>query len=219
MEKSKLFHSAKRIGLIADSHGNLKSIEKGIVTLKEFRFHALVHLGDIFDSLENDDFFEIYQTINQKKFLIVKGNNDFQVENQLNNGHSFDVSLIHKSKILSFLKQMPIRLVLETICFTHSLPFNSIRSFYEPVDNGTTDRAMQLFSQTSYTIIFCGHSHSSILFRLRNGVVTREQIHPNELIQFNSSERYIVIVGSSDNGECGMFDKEQMTYQRIPINL
>ncbi|MDA3895755.1 MAG: hypothetical protein PF482_06385, partial [Desulfobacteraceae bacterium] len=124
-----------------------------------------------------------------------------------------------KKRIISFLKQMPMRLVDEKICFTHSLPFNSIRSFYEPVDTGTTDRAAQLFSQTPYSIIFCGHSHSSVLFRLRKGRVTREQIHPNEVIGFNSSERYIVIVGSSDNGECGFFDKEQMTYQRISIHL
>ena len=112
-----------------------------------------------------------------------------------------------------------MRLVDEKICFTHSLPFNSIRSFYEPVDTGTTDRAAQLFIQTPYSIIFCGHSHSSILFRLRKKRVTREQIHPNEVIGFNPSERYIVIVGSSDNGECGFFDKEQMTYQRISIHL
>ena len=219
MEISKRLNCSKRIGLIADSHGNLQSIEKGISTLKELRFHALVHLGDIFDSLENDDLFEIFQIVKQNNFLTVKGNNDFQVENQLNNGHSFDVSLIHKNKILSFLKQMPLRLIDEDICFAHSLPFNSIRSFYEPVDTGTTDRAKQLFNQTLYSILFCGHSHSSILFRLRHGVVTREPIHPNELIRFHSSERYIVIVGSSGNGECGMFDKEQMTYQRIPINF
>jgi predicted phosphodiesterase len=219
MEISEILNCSKRIGLIADSHGNLRSIRKGIVALKTLQFHALVHLGDIFDSLENDDLFEIFQTVKQNNFLTVKGNNDFQVENLLNSGHSFDVSLIQKKIILSFLKQMPIRIIDEDICFTHSLPFNSIRSFYEPVDNGTTDRAAQLFNQTLYSIIFCGHSHSSILFRLRNGVVTRELIHPNELIRFHSSERYIVIVGSSDNGEYGMFDKEQMTYQRISFNL
>jgi hypothetical protein len=112
-----------------------------------------------------------------------------------------------------------MRLVDGKICFSHSLPFNSIRSFYEPVDTGATDRAKQLFSQTLHSIIFCGHSHASILFRLKNGVVTREPIHQNVLIRFHSSERYIVIVGSSENGECGLFDKEQMTYLRIPINL
>jgi len=218
MEKFKLFGCSKRIGLIADSHGNLNSIEQGVITLRGLRTDVMIHLGDIYDSLENDDIFKIYQIISKNNFFTVKGNNDFQVENLLTNGHSFDVSLIQKKRILSFLKQMPMRLVDEKICFTHSLPFNSIRSFYEPIDTGTTDRASQLFSQTPYSIIFCGHSHSSIIFRMRKGVVTREQVNPGEVIGFHSSERYIVIVGSSDNGECGLFDKKQMSYQKILIH-
>ena len=219
MKRLELFECYKKIGLIADSHGNLKSIETGIAALKEFRFHALVHLGDIFDSLENDDLYKIYQTITYHNFLTVKGNNDFQVEKRLHNGHSFDISCINKDEIISFLKHMPMRLVDETICFTHSLPYNSIRSFYEPVDTGTTDRAIEIFAETTYTVIFCGHSHSSVLFRYRKGQVTREPIHPDEVIEFKASERYIVIVGSSDSGECGIWDKDMMTYQRISIHL
>ncbi len=214
-----MFECSNKIGLLADSHGNLESIKKGIVRLNESHAHPFIHLGDIFDSLKNENLYEIYKIITQNNFLTVKGNNDFQVENRLNNGHSFDIPVIKKNKIISFLKHMPMRLTDEKICFTHSLPFNSIRSFYEPVDTGTTERAKQLFTETSYKIIFCGHSHSSVLFRLRAGNVTREPIHPNEMILFNPSERYIVIVGSSDNGEYGFFDKDQMTYQRGCIQL
>ena len=174
-------------------------------------------MGDIFDSLDNDNLYEIYKIIIQNNFLSVKGNNDFQIENLLNNGHFPDIPLIKKNKIISFLKNMPMLLTDENICFAHSLPFNSIRSFYEPVDTGTTERAKQLFNETAYQVIFCGHSHSSILFRQRAGSVTRERIHPNEMIFFNAAERYIVIVGSSDTGECGIFDKDQMSYQRAYI--
>jgi len=103
MEKFKLFDCSNRIGLIADSHGNLSSIEQGVITLSKLQTDALIHLGDIYDSLENDDIFKIYQIISKNSFLTVKGNNDFQVENLLTNGHSFDVSLIQKKRILSFL--------------------------------------------------------------------------------------------------------------------
>jgi predicted phosphodiesterase len=217
MKNTRLFEWSKKIGLLADSHGNLESIKKGIIRLNEFNAQTLIHLGDIFDSLENDNLYEIFKIIIQNNFLSVKGNNDFQVENLLNNGHTFDISPIEKNKIISFLKKMPMLLTDESICFAHSLPFNSIRSFYEPVDTGTIDRAKQLFNETAYQVIFCGHSHSSILFRLRAGHVTRELIHPNKMFYFNACERYIVIVGSSDNGECGIFDKDQMSYQRTYI--
>lgn len=218
MAQEKLLECSKRIGLLADSHGNLESILKGVVCLNNAQSNILIHLGDIFDSLRNDNLYEIFETIDRNGFMTVKGNNDFQIETMLNNGHFFDLPLIKKKKIISFLKHMPMRLVDENICFTHSLPFNSVRSFYEPVDTGTTDRALQLFNETLYKVIFCGHSHSSVLFRWSSGNVTREQIKPNETILFNSSERYIIIVGSSDNGECGVFDRDQMSYRRIYLH-
>lgn len=217
MKQTNPLSRLERIGLLADSHGNQLSIAKGIARLNEFGVEALIHLGDVFDSVENDNLYEIWETIIQHKFLAVKGNNDFQVENRLSNGYDFDLSLVKKHKILSFIQNMPMRFVDNDICYTHSLPFDSIRSFYEPVDNGDTDRAAQLFAETSYKIMFCGHSHSSILFRYAAGHVTRELIHSDETIFFSNSERYIVIVGSSDNGECGIFDKGRRTYQRLGI--
>lgn len=219
MEQTISLSPLERIGLLADSHGNLRSIAKGIARLNEFDVDTLIHLGDVFDSVENDNLYEIWKTIIQNKFLAVKGNNDFQVENRLSNGYDFDVSLVKKHQILSFIQNMPMRLVDKDACYTHSLPFDSIRSFYEPVDTGDTDRATQLFAETSYKILFCGHSHSSVLFRYAAGHVTRELIHADETVFFSTSERYIVIVGSSDKGECGVFDKGRRTYQQVGIGV
>lgn len=219
MKQTNPLRRIEKIGLLADSHGNLRSIAKGVDRLNEFGVEAFIHLGDVFDSVENDNLYEIWETVIQHKFLTVKGNNDFQVENRLSNGYDFDISLLKKNKILSFIQNMPMRLVDNDICYTHSLPFDSIRSFYEPVDTGDTDRAAQLFAETSYKILFCGHSHSSVLFRCAAGQVTREPIYSEETVFFSSSERYIVIVGSSDNGECGVFDKGRGTYQRVGIGI
>lgn len=219
MELTNPLKQAERIGLLADSHGNLNSIAKGIARLNEFGVETLIHLGDVFDSVENDNLYEIWETIIQNKLLVVKGNNDFQVENRLSNGYNFGISLVKKYKILSFIQNMPMRLVDNDICYTHSLPFDSIRSFYEPVDTGDTDRAAQLFAETSYKIMFCGHSHSSVLFRYAAGQVTRELIHSDETVFFSNFERYILIVGSSDNGECGIFDKGRRSYRQAGIGI
>ncbi len=219
MKPNDVLEHSSRIGLLADSHGNLESILKGVDRLKKARSHKLIHLGDIFDSLHNDNLYEIFEAINLNNFMAVKGNNDFQIETMLNNGHYSDLKLNEKKRIISFLKKLPMLLVNGKICFTHSLPFDSVRSFYEPIDTGSTERAGQLFNETPYQLIFAGHSHSSILFRWRSGMVSREPIEPDEKIIFNPSERYIIIVGSSDNGECGVLDMDQMAYQRINIHL
>lgn len=219
MEQAAILNHSSRIGLLADSHGNLRSIRKGIDRLKKSRVQVLVHLGDIFDSLENDNLHEIIAIIRRNNFLTVKGNNDYQVENLLVNGHTFDIPLVKRDNVLSYLRNMPMRLVDQNVCYAHSLPFNSIRSFYEPVDTGSTQRAGRLFEETPYKCIFCGHSHSSVLFRWSSGVVTRELIDPGKKIYFKDAERYIIIVGSADSGECGIFDKGRMTYRRAGIDL
>lgn len=208
-----------RIGLIADSHGSLEAVPSCINRLKQLHADAMVHLGDIFDSLYNDNLYETITTIQQNNIFSVKGNNDYQIEKMLSNGHQFDISAEEKKKIISFLKKMPMKLVEDNICFTHSLPFDSVRSFYEPVDTGFTDRAELLFEKTPYQIIFCGHSHTSVLFRWRKGRVTREKFNLDQEMFLDPSERYIIIVGSAENGECGFFDKEKRIFTRVRTGI
>jgi predicted phosphodiesterase len=216
-EQITMMEHAEKIGLLADSHGNLMSIRRGVRRLYQAGVQALIHLGDIFDSQDNDDLYEIYTAVTRANILAVKGNNDFQVENLLAAGTGFDILSNEKIKILSYLKHMPMRLEDNNICYAHSLPFDSIRSFYEPIDTGTTERAADIFEKTTYSVLFCGHSHDSIMFRWAAGRVTREPIPSDETIFFDARERYIIIVGASDNGECGVFDKDRLCYQRIPI--
>jgi predicted phosphodiesterase len=212
-----LYKSPKRIGLIADSHGNFEMMLKCVRRLNRLRVNSLIHLGDIFDSLHSDSLSDTMDAIFQNEIDAVKGNNDYQIEKMLANGYLPDLCAGMKKKIISFLEQMPMKLIDKDICFTHSLPFDSIRSFYEPVDTGFTDRAEQIFNQTSYRIIFCGHSHTPVLFRWRSGRVTREKINAKEKVFFNASERYIIIVGSAEGGECGFFETDQKIYERVSI--
>lgn len=206
------------MGLVADSHGNLEAMLGCIKRLNNLPVDSLVHLGDVFDSLHTDNLIRTVEAIQQNGIYPVKGNNDYQIEKMLSNGCLLDLPAGTKKKVLSFLEEMPMNRVENDICFTHSFPFDSVRSFYEPVDTGFTDRAEQIFNQTQYQTIFCGHSHSPILFRWRSGRVTRENINVEEKVFLNPSERYIIIVGSADSGECGFFDSEQKVYERICIS-
>lgn len=204
-----------RFGLMADSHGQLDSITNGVRCLRDLSVDKIIHLGDIFDSLKNDPIEEIFEKVRRYGLIGVKGNNDYQIEISIASGNALNLPPEQKRRILSFLRQMPLRIEDGDICFSHSLPFDNIRSIYEPIDIGSTKRAIPLFNATSYRILFCGHSHKSILFRWRLGKVTREAVELSETIHFQPSERYILIVGAADKGECGIFDKARMTYQRI----
>lgn len=205
-----------RIGLIADSHGNHAAMQACIRLLSEnSRVRDFIHLGDLFDSLQRSHLDKMIKTLTRLNIPMVRGNNDFHIQNMLASGAPMQLLDNDKPGILSFLESLPMTIVYQDICFTHSLPFDSIRSLYEPVDDGTTIRARQIFDRTPHHLICCGHSHTPVLFRLRAGVVTREPINPEEPVFLDPGERYIIVVGASDNGECGVLDCCQKTYERI----
>jgi len=211
--------SPGRIGLIADSHGNHAAMQACIQLLQEnCGVQDFIHLGDLLDSLQRSHLDEMIQTLIRLNLPMVRGNNDFHIQNMLASGAPMQLPDNDKPGILSFLERLPMKIVYQDICFTHSLPFDSIRSLYEPVDNGTTIRARQIFKETPYHLICCGHSHTPVLFRFRAGVVTRERIRAEEAVFLDPGERYIIVVGASDNGECGVLDCSQKTYERICLN-
>jgi len=117
-----------------------------------------------------------------------------------------------------FLKKVPMKVVMDDICFAHSFPFDYLRAFYEPIDVGSTERACLLFQQMPYRILFCGHSHTPAYFCLSypDGVL-RNVAPQGEKLSLEPTSRYIFVVGSADEGEGAVFDAEASTYERISI--
>jgi len=220
--------NGQRIGLIADSHGNLAATQEAIRLLRERGAGTLVHLGDFCDSAHRDRSGEMIRLLRENSVLAVKGNNDFFIESILTEGHQ--PSDPEGMAAAAYLKSVPFTRTWDDLFFAHSLPFDTLRSFYEPIDTGGTQRAARLFAEADFSLLFCGHSHLPILFRKTAGRVTREQVPagerrvlrnggagPEEAEGAGPSERFIVIVGAADNGECAFFDRKEGIYERIRI--
>jgi predicted phosphodiesterase len=207
------------IGLIADSHGNLDATAEAIRLLKERSAGILIHLGDFCDSNRYDRVAAMIHLLRENGVLAVKGNNDFYVESMLT--HECRPPEPEGEPAVAFLRSVPFTRSLNGLLFAHSLPYDSLRSFYEPIDTGTTQRAERLFADTDFQLLFCGHSHLPILFRKAGGTVTRDQV-PSEVKrspaeQHGAADRFIVVVGSADEGECALYDREAGIYERIRI--
>jgi putative phosphoesterase len=170
--------NARRIGLIADSHGDREATEEAIRLLRESGADLLVHLGDFSDSVRHERTAEMIDLLGEENVLAVKGNNDFLVESLLADPRRKTDA--QDKRTLAFLKTVPMMRVLDGIRFAHSLPFDALRSFYEPIDTGNTLRAASLFAEADFRILFCGHSHIPVLFRNERGKVTRETMAPGE---------------------------------------
>ena len=207
----------KRIGLVADSPDRLEALATAVRVLEERGADSLVHLGDICDSLRLDLLEDSVRLLRRHRMLVVKGNNDFMLENLLrcqppDNLDRFD-------HLAAFLGDLPMRIVWDGICFAHSLPFDHLRSFYEPIDIGTTQRAEEIFRLTSHRILFCGHSHRSVLFRLSGGKVFRESFPAGQPLDLDREERYITVTGSVMEGECALFDVASWSVEGLRIPL
>ena len=205
----------ERIGLVADSHDRLEALATAVRILEERGAESLVHLGDICDSLRLDLLEDSVRLIRRHRMLVVKGNNDFMLENLLRcqppeSKGRFD-------RLIDFLADLPMKIVWERVCFAHSLPFDHLRSFYEPIDVGSTQRAEDVFRLTPHRILFCGHSHRSVVFRLSGGKVYREQLPTGRPAELNPEERYIIVTGSVLEGECAIFDAGAWSVESIPI--
>lgn len=205
----------EKIGVMADSHGNTNAVATCIKCLKEHQAKRIIHLGDVFDSEIHDHLMPMVDIIKRHDVLAVKGNNDFQIEKMIFNGNGFNLGPSETDAVKQFLDSMIPYITSRRFCFAHSLPFDSIRSFYDPIDTGNTEQAIRIFHHTNHHVLFSGHSHVPVLFRWRLGTVTREPIQKGAPLVFSQNERYIVIVGSSDHGECGLLDRENMVYERI----
>ncbi|PKN77312.1 MAG: hypothetical protein CVU52_00940 [Deltaproteobacteria bacterium HGW-Deltaproteobacteria-10] len=215
-EREKSLGDARRIGLIADSHGDYERTELAAIALLAAGAELLIHLGDFCDTLQESSWVAVMQVLQRYRMMTVKGNNDFQVETLLKErGPGRDQAEV---ELRAFLRSLQTIMVSDGVCFAHSLPYDSIRSLYEPVDDGTTAEAIKIFRRTAHHIMFCGHSHTPSLFRLRKEKVTREEIPRNKMFPLIESERYIVVVGAVTDGDCALYDREAACYQRIRLD-
>jgi predicted phosphodiesterase len=200
---------------MADSHGNLNATKKAIAVLRKEGAESLIHLGDCFDSLRNDSLIAIVKLLEDNSVAVVKGNNDHQIEKLLKDNSYAEGA--EKETVLGFIEDLPMIIEREDLCFSHSLPFDALRSFYEPIDIGSAKRARGIFKNTSYRIVFAGHSHIPVFFRWREGHATRETLPPGQTLSIEKGERYIMIVGALYGGECALYDGDLMEYKRIRI--
>ncbi len=204
-----------RIGLLSDNHGRLRALKQAIGALRRRGAEQLIHLGDFCDSLYPRDPKAVLRVLMENGVLAVKGNNDYIVEKRLTLKNGRDGG--DPAGVRTWLRQIPVRIVDGDLCFAHSLPFESIRSFYEPIDDGSTRKAADVFHKTPHRILFCGHSHLSVLFRLSGDRVSREPLPEDRPLELHPSERYIIVVGALELGCCALYDREKGVYEPVRI--
>jgi len=192
----------ERIGLFADLHSNLEAFEACMAKAEELGVNRMVFLGDLVGY--NADPVAVIERIaalvDAKKAIAILGNHDEAIftdrSNQMNASANAAIewtkTQLNESHI-EFLKNLPLIVNEERICFVHA-------SAHNPADwNYITDSmsAWRCAQNSGKSYTFVGHAHEQALFyQSAVGKLIRFAPHPGDEIPVLQHRQWVSVVGS-----------------------
>lgn len=223
----------ERIGLFADLHSNLEAFEACMSKAEELGVNRMVFLGDLVGY--NADpvalIERIADLVESKNAIALLGNHDEAIfkdsRNQMN-AHANAAIEWTKAQLndshVQFLKNLPLILHEENICFVHALAHNPA-SWNYVTDSMSAWRCAQN-SGKSYT--FVGHAHEQALFyQSAVGKLIRFSPRPGDEIPVLRHRQWVGVVGSLGQPRDGnpeacfaVFEPgtEVLTFHRVPYD-
>ena len=223
----------ERIGLFADLHSNLEAFEACMSKAEELGVNRMVFLGDLVGY--NADpvalIERIADLVESKKAIALLGNHDEAIfkdsRNQMN-AHANAAIEWTKAQLndshVQFLKNLPLILHEENICFVHASAHNPANWNYV-TDSMSAWRCAQN-SGKSYT--FVGHAHEQALFyQSAVGKLIRFSPRPGDEIPVLRHRQWVGVVGSLGQPRDGnpeacfaVFEPgtEVLTFHRVPYD-
>jgi len=192
----------ERIGLFADLHSNLEAFEACMTKAEELGVNRMVFLGDLVGY--NADPVAVIERIaalvDAKKAIAILGNHDEAIfkdrSNQMNASANAAIewtkTQLNESHV-EFLKNLPLIVNEEKICFVHA-------SAHNPADwNYITDSmsAWRCVQNSGKSYTFVGHAHEQALFyQSAVGKLIRFAPHPGDEIPVLQHRQWVSVVGS-----------------------
>jgi len=223
----------ERIGLFADLHSNLEAYEACMAKAEELGVTRMAFLGDIvgYNADPAAIIERIADLVAANKAIAVLGNHDeaiFKDSRKHMNANANAAIEWTKNQLtethVEFLKNLPLILHEDKICFVHS-------SAHNPAEwNYVTDSMSAWYcaqsSGKSYT--FVGHAHEQALFyQSAVGKLIRFAPHPGDEIPVLQHRQWVGVVGSLGQPRDGnpeacfaIFEPEieALTFHRTPYD-
>jgi predicted phosphodiesterase len=223
----------ERIGLFADLHSNLEAFDACVARAKELGVTRFVFLGDLVgynaDPAALID--RIADLVASKKAIAILGNHDEAVFKDSRDKMNINANAAiewTKSQLnnaqVQFLKDLPLIVNEEKICFVHA-------SAYNPADwNYVTDSmsAWRCAQSSGKSYTFVGHAHEQALFyQSAVGKLIRFAPHPGDEIPVLQHRQWVGVVGSLGQPRDGnpeacfaVFEPETelLTFHRTPYD-
>ena len=185
-----------KYAIISDIHGNLEALEAVLAEIKTREFDELVCLGDVVGYGPNPN--ECIQLISEQATITLAGNHDYAPLGKLDLSYfnpwakeaiEWTAEQLQPSSI-EFLLGLPLKSEMDGFTIVHATPAQPEEWNYL----NTIGDAAKNFAEFVSRVCFIGHSHVPMIVAM-NGDEQYRVIRENPL-QFESSSRYIVNVGS-----------------------
>ena len=160
------------IGIMADSHGQIRTINAALAALEQSACGAVYHLGDVCDSTRPETAEACLRLLMDQQVIMIKGNNDHAVI-----ASHMDRPIPFKApEVWRYLQTAPLIRSYQNAVFTHSLPFVEALGLSSMIGNMGESEALRSFKEFPRHIIFRGEDTWGWT-RCR-----RKKLHPNLLI-------------------------------------
>jgi predicted phosphodiesterase len=223
----------ERIGLFADLHSNLEAFDACMEQAKELGVTRMIFLGDIvgYNADPSALIDRIGELVAANKAIALLGNHDEAIfeDRQARMNASANAAIEWtkgqlNSMQVQFLKELPVIVKEEEICFVHA-------SAHNPSDwNYITDSmsAWRCVQHSGKTYTFAGHAHEQALFyQSAVGKLIRFAPHPGDEVPVMRHRQWVGIVGSLGQPRDGnpaacfaIFEpaSETLTFHRTPYD-
>ncbi len=194
----------RRIGIMADSHGDASSIRLAARFLFDLGCTVLVHLGDVCDSLAPGTADACREAVEGRRIIALKGNNDYYV---LVN-HEGRAQDIVSGATLLWLRNLPVTCAMDGADFAHSLPFARELGLVAMIGNMGDRHIRRYFEENPERVLFRGHSHTPRLAFFNNGGLRRQDLAPGDRVNLPSRLPCVVTCGALADGLCMVWDRD-----------
>lgn len=194
----------RKVGIIADSHGQPQAIADAIDLLRQKGCEPIYHLGDVCDSFLPETSGGCVDLLLEEGVLTVKGNNDYAIV--IN--HAGQEGTVVSGKTLEFLQALPLVLECEGAIFTHSLPFVEELGLSSMIGVMKEEWARRFFNQFPERILFRGHGHTPRIRWSDNDELLSEVLETDHTIDLANRIPCVVTCGALTHGLCMVWDTQ-----------
>lgn len=216
-----------KIGIISDIHANIEALMAVFEYFNKYDIHRIVCLGDIVGYGPNPN--EALELIASRTDTIVAGNHDHAAIGLTDitffNEYAKKAIQWTRDKLLDenieILRSFPFTNEIEdeSVLLVHASPLEPDKWLYI----FTISDSILQFSSFDEQIVFVGHSHQPLVFKMNKNSGVCDNIR-SSFFQIEEKSRYIINVGSvgqpRDNNPMtsfGIFDTDERTVQIVRL--